>query len=150
MPAWKYSAPVAFAIAFKVGSYTSGAIILLSDGRRTTGPDPVEAAKMAAERGVRVFTVGFGTKEGASIGYEGWSFFARLDEDALKAVAKATGGEYFQAGTEADLHKVYKELSSKFALERKETEVSALFSALAALLVLCAVLLSLKWFHRWA
>ena len=133
-----------------VGSYTSGAIILLSDGRRTTGPDPVEAAKMAAERGVRVFTVGFGTKEGASIGYEGWSFFARLDEDALKAVAKATGGEYFQAGTEADLHKVYKELSSKFALERKETEVSALFSALAALLVLCAVLLSLKWFHRWA
>ena len=130
------------------GSYTSGAIVLLSDGRRTTGPDPVEAAKLAAERGVRVFTVGFGTKEGANIGYEGWSFFAQLDEEALKAVAKATGGEYFQAGTAGDLQKVYKELSSKFALERRETEVSALFSALAAVLVFAAALLSFLWFHR--
>ena len=130
------------------GSYTSGAIVLLSDGRRTTGPDPVEAAKLAAERGVRVFTVGFGTKEGANIGFEGWSFFARLDEEALKAVAKATGGEYFQAGTAADLQKVYKELNSKFALERRETEVSALFSALAAVLVFAAALLSFLWFHR--
>lgn len=130
------------------GTYTSGAIILLSDGRRTTGPDPVEAAKLAAERGVRVFTVGFGTKEGAQIGFEGWSFFAMLDEEALKAVAKATGGEYFQAGTADDLKKVYKELSSKFALERRETEVSALFSAVAALLVLIAAVLSFMWFHR--
>ena len=130
------------------GSYTSGAIVLLSDGRRTTGPDPVEAAKLAAERGVRVFTVGFGTKEGANIGFEGWSFFAQLDEEALKAVAKATGGEYFQAGTAADLQKVYKALNSKFALERRETEVSALFSALAAVLVFAAALLSFLWFHR--
>jgi Ca-activated chloride channel family protein len=130
------------------GSYTAGAIVLLSDGRRTTGPDPVEMAKLAAARGVRVFTVGFGTKEGATIGFEGWSFFAQLDEEALKAVAKATGGEYFQAGTAADLQKVYKELSSKFALERRETEVSALFSALAALLLFCAAVLSFMWFHR--
>lgn len=130
------------------GSYTAGAIILLSDGRRTTGPDPVEAAKLAAERGVRVFTVGFGTKGGANIGFGGWSFYAMLDEEALKAVAKATGGEYFQAGTAEDLKKVYKELSSKFALERRETEVSALFSAVAALLLLCAATLSFMWFHR--
>jgi Ca-activated chloride channel family protein len=61
------------------GSYTSAAIILLSDGRRTTGPDPLDAAKMAAERGVKVYTVGFGTKEGAAIGFEGWSVYVRLD-----------------------------------------------------------------------
>jgi Ca-activated chloride channel family protein len=130
------------------GSYTSGAIILLSDGRRTTGPDPVQAAKMAADRGVRVYTVGFGTREGGPISFDGWSAYVTLDEEALKAVAHVTGGEYFHAGTAADLRTVYQKLNSKFAMEKKETEVSALFSAAAALLAICAVLLSLMWFHR--
>lgn len=130
------------------GSYTSGAIILLSDGRRTTGPDPIAAAKLAADRGVRVYTVGFGTKEGGLIGGEDWSFYVRLDEETLKAVAAITGAEYFYAGTAADLHKVYQNLTLKFALERKETEISALFSAVAALLVVIAAVLSLLWFHR--
>jgi len=130
------------------GSYTDGTIILLTDGRRTTGPDPLDAAKMAAERGVRVYTVGFGTARGAPIGDEGWSYFARLDEPTLRAIAKLTGGEYFQAGTAADLRKVYDHLNVKFSMERKETEISALFSALAALLLTCAAVLSLRWFHR--
>jgi Ca-activated chloride channel family protein len=130
------------------GSYTSGAIILLSDGRRTTGPDPIEAAKLAADRGVRVYTVGFGTKEGGMIGDDQWSFYVRLDEETLKAVATITGAEYFYAGTAADLRKVYQNLTLKFGLERKDTEVSALFSAAAALLVVLAAALSLLWFHR--
>ena len=58
------------------GSYASAAIILLTDGQRNTGPDSLEAAKMAADRGVRVFTVGVGTKNGEVIGFEGWSFRA--------------------------------------------------------------------------
>lgn len=130
------------------GSYTSGAIILLSDGRRTTGPDPVQAAKMAADRGVRVYTVGFGTREGGSINFDGWSTYVTLDEEALRAVAHLTGGEYFHAGTAADLRTVYQKLNSKFAMEKKETEVSALFSAAAALLAFCSLLLSLLWFYR--
>lgn len=134
------------------GSYTSGGIILLSDGRRTTGPDPLEAAKMAADRGVRVYTVGFGSKTEAPGGIPGFGggmgFFARLDEDTLKAVATITGGEYFHAGTSDDLAKVYQSLSTKFALESSETEVSALFGALAALLAVCAGVLSMLWFHR--
>ena len=69
------------------GSYGSAAIIMLTDGQRTTGPDPIDAAKMAAERGVRVYTVGVGTKEGEIIGFEGWSMRVRLDEDTLKQVA---------------------------------------------------------------
>jgi Ca-activated chloride channel homolog len=133
-----------------LGSYASGVIILLSDGRRTTGPDPLEVAKMAAERGVRVFTVGFGTLQGTTIQSENYSFYVRLDEETLKAIAKMTGGEYFHAGTAADLRKVYESLSTKFALERKETEISALFSAIAALLALMAVMLSMLWFHRGA
>ena len=130
------------------GSYTSGLIILLSDGRRTTGPDPVEAAKLAAERGVRVYTVGFGSRAGATVDFGGWSAYVVLDEDALKAVAQATGGEYFYAGTAADLRKVYQHLNAKFALEKKETEVSALLGAAAALFAICAAVLSLLWFHR--
>lgn len=130
------------------GSYKSGTIILLSDGRRTTGPDPLDAARMAAERGVRVYTVGFGTAQGAPIGDEGWSFFARLDEATLRTVAQMTGGEYFQAGSAADLGKVYENLGSKFSLERKDSEISALLSAAAAILLLAASLLSILWFQR--
>ncbi len=131
------------------GSYTSGAIILLSDGRRTTGPDPLVAARMAADRGVRVYTVGFGTLEGGTIpGWEGMSYYIRLDEETLKAVADITAAEYFHAGSADDLRKVYQSLNTKFALERQETEVSALLSALAALLVIGAAVLSLLWFHR--
>ena len=130
------------------GTNTSAAIILLSDGRRTTGPDPIEVAKMAAERGVRVYTVGFGTREGGEVEVDGWSFYARLDEETLKAVAKRTAGEYFHAGTAADLRKVYQNLNAKFALESRETEISALLSAAAALLAIGAGVLSLLWFHR--
>ena len=130
------------------GSYPSAVIILLTDGQRTTGPDPLEAAKLAADRGVRVFTVGIGTKEGEVIGFEGWSMRVRLDEDTLKQVANITQGEYFYAGTAVDLKKVYENLNSRLVLEKKETEVSALFAGAGALLALVAAALSVLWFHR--
>jgi Ca-activated chloride channel family protein len=134
----------------KPGSYTGGVVILLSDGRRTTGPDPLDIAKMAADRGVRVYTVGFGTREGASIDFEGYSFYVRLDEETLKAISKMTAGEYFHAGTAADLRKVYETLNARIAMETRETEVGALFAAGAVTLLLLGALLSLLWFHRGA
>jgi Ca-activated chloride channel family protein len=103
---------------------------------------------MAAERGVRVFTVGFGTVEGGTIGFEGWSVYVRLDEETLRAIADVTRGEYFHAGTAADLKKVYDSLNAKLVLERKETEVSFIFAAFAAMLLLVASLFSLMWFNR--
>ena len=130
------------------GSYSAAAIILLTDGQRTTGPDPVEAAQMAADRGVRVFTVGIGTKEGEIIGFEGWSIRVRLDEETLKQIATITQGEYFYAGSAQDLKKVYETLNSRLVMERKETEITALFTAVAALLSLLGAGLSLLWFHR--
>lgn len=130
------------------GSYTNGAIILLSDGRRTTGPDPLDAARLAADRGVRVYTVGFGTPKGAATMDDGWSFFMQLDETTLRAVAKLTGGEYFQAGSAADLGQVYKQLTTRLALERRETELGALLAGVAALLLVLACTLSLLWFRR--
>jgi Ca-activated chloride channel family protein len=130
------------------GSYTSAAIILLTDGQRTTGPDSIEAARMAADRGVRIFTVGFGTKSGETIGFEGWSMRVRLDEETLKTIASMTRGEYFFAGTATDLRKVYESLNSRFLLEKKDMEISALFAAAAAVAALVSALLSLLWFNR--
>ena len=130
------------------GSYTSAAIIMLTDGQRTTGVDPLDAAKAAADRGVRVYTVGVGTVDGETLGFEGWSMRVRLDEETLKGVANRTQGEYFYAGTAEDLKKVYNTLSSRLTVEKKETEVSALFALGAALLALLSAGLSLFWFNR--
>jgi len=130
------------------GSYTSAAIILLSDGRRTTGPDPLDAAKMAADRGVRVYTVGLGNAQGGMASFEGWSVYMRFDEETLRNIANVTRGEYFSASSAAELKKVYESLNAKFMLEKKETEITALVTAAAALLTLAAGILSLLWFNR--
>jgi Ca-activated chloride channel family protein len=130
------------------GSYSSAAVILLTDGQRTTGPDPVEAAKMAADRGIKVYTVGIGTKEGETIGFEGWSMRVKLDEETLKTISNITRADYYYAGTADDLKKVYQGLSTRLAVEKKETEVTALFAALGALLVVLAGGLSVWWFGR--
>jgi Ca-activated chloride channel family protein len=130
------------------GSYPSAAIIMLTDGQRTTGVDPIDAAKLAADRGVRVYTVGIGTVDGETIGFEGWSMRVRLDEETLKAIAQKTSAEYFYAGTAQDLKKVYETLSSKLTVEKKETEISALFAMAAAALALLSAGLSLVWFNR--
>jgi Ca-activated chloride channel homolog len=144
----KTTAPPPPAKPVAPGSYASAVIILLTDGQRTTGPDSIMAAKMAAERGVRVYTVGVGTPEGKIIGFEGWSMRVRLDEETLKEIAKVTNAEYFYAGNAVDLNKVYQALNAKLVLERKKTEITALFAALAALLAVVSAALSLAWFHR--
>jgi Ca-activated chloride channel family protein len=130
------------------GSYNSAVIILLTDGQRTTGPDSIAAARLAAERGVRIYTVGIGTPEGKVVGFEGWSMHVRLDEETLKTIADVTRGEYFYAGNAPDLKKVYEGLNAKLVMETKKTEITALFAAAAAALVLLAALLSLLWFNR--
>jgi Ca-activated chloride channel homolog len=130
------------------GSYTSAAIILLTDGQTTTGPNPIEAARMAADRGVRVYTVGIGTASGEILGAEGWSMRVRLDEESLKTIAEVTHGEYFYAGNARDLEKVYQSLNTRLALETRQTEITALLAAAAAVVSLLSALLSVLWFNR--
>jgi Ca-activated chloride channel family protein len=130
------------------GSYSSAAIILLTDGQRTTGVDTAEAAQLAADRGVRVYTVGIGTVDGEVIGFEGWSMRVRLDEDSLKHVAKVTQGEYYYAGTADNLKQVYQSLGSRLAVETKETEVAGLLALVGGVLMLLGASLSLMWYGR--
>ncbi|CAG0985885.1 hypothetical protein BURK1_02000 [Burkholderiales bacterium] len=130
------------------GSHKSAAIILLTDGRRTTGPDPIDSARMAAERGVRIYTVGFGTAEGAPVSFDGWSVYMRFDEEALKAIADVTKATYFHAQSAADLVKVYEGLNAQYVFEHIHTEISALFAAAAAVLATLAAALSVLWFQR--
>ena len=130
------------------GSNPNAAIILLTDGRRTIGPDPLQVARMAAERGVRVYTVGFGNAQGGPVSFEGYSIYMMYDEETLKAIAELTNAEYFHAASGAELKKIYDALAAKFVLNREETELTALFAAAAALLLAAGAGLSLAWFSR--
>jgi Ca-activated chloride channel family protein len=130
------------------GSYASGAIVLLTDGSRTMGPDPLLAAQAAADRGVRIYTVGFGTAQRTKVAVDGWSMEVGFDEESLKAVAQVTGGEYFHAHSAGSLERVYRELSTHFIVERKEVELAGLFTAAAAVLALLAAVLSTLWCGR--
>jgi Ca-activated chloride channel family protein len=128
------------------GSYRSGAIVLLSDGQRTTGEDPLLAAQIAAARGVKVYTVGLGTSEGSVITFRGVSIRVKLDEETLKEVARRTGAQYFGASTAEDLRTVYQGLSHRIVTQRRETELASLLALVAALLMILAAGLSMAWF----
>lgn len=130
------------------GSYPSALVIVMTDGQTTTGPDPVEAAKVAADHGVRVFTVGFGSPDGEIVGFGGWTMRAQLDEESLKKVADLTKGHYFRATTSEELKKIYQGLNTQLIKERRETEITAFFTAAAALLAVLAAGLSMLWFGR--
>ncbi|MBU6188160.1 MAG: VWA domain-containing protein [Betaproteobacteria bacterium] len=126
------------------GSNRSAAIILLTDGQGNTGPDTLKMAELAAQHGVRIFTVGVGTPEGITLNAQGMSMRVRLDEEALKKIADITLGDYFRANDALDLRRIYKELSSRLTLERRQlTEVTAVFALAGCFLVIVAAAVSL-------
>jgi Ca-activated chloride channel family protein len=130
------------------GSYTSASVVLLSDGQNNTGPSPLDAADQAANRGVRVYTVGIGTARGDTIGAEGRSFRVQLDEETLKKIAQNTAGSYFRAENETDLVRIYQGLSTRLIVGKDKTEITALVSAASMAVLLLGAVLSLAWFGR--
>jgi Ca-activated chloride channel family protein len=130
------------------GSYGSAAIILMTDGRNTAGPDPVEAARVAANLGVRIFTIGFGTPAGQMHNMEGGDANAILDEDTLRRMADITKAQYFQARSSAELATIYKQLSTVVEKRSEPTEVTVYFVAAAAVLYALSATLSLLWYRR--
>ena len=130
------------------GSYESAVVVLLTDGQTTQGPDPLAAAQVAADLGVRVYTVGLGTEEGAILNFFGRSMRVQLDERALEEIARITDAEYYRAGSESDLREVYRSLSSQLVLATEETEITAIFAGIATALLVVGALLSIAWFRR--
>lgn len=130
------------------GSHGSAAIILLSDGRRTTGIDTLEAAKMAADRGVRIHVVGLGTPDGHAAMGEEMAIYLKLDEPTLRQVAQMTGGEYHRAETAEALRSVYLDLGSRLQMRKLDIELTALLALAAAIVLVMGTGLSLLWFGR--
>ncbi|MBM3514640.1 MAG: VWA domain-containing protein [Alphaproteobacteria bacterium] len=130
------------------GSEDAAAIIVLTDGAATAGPNPLEVAKLAAERGVRVFTVGVGTADGEVVKAKGISMRVKLDEETLRKIADVTLARYFLASTDTDLREIYENLNARLTTETKELEITAFVLAFAAGLIAIGVMLSLAWFDR--
>jgi Ca-activated chloride channel family protein len=132
-----------------VGSNRSAAIVLLTDGESNTGPDPQEAARLAAEHGVRIYTVGIGSPDGTILGFSGWSMRVRLDDDALRKIAATTHGEYFAATSGQELKNIYEHLSARMVIERtRAVEITAFLVGVGALLLLVSSFFSVLWFNR--
>jgi Ca-activated chloride channel homolog len=126
----------------------SASMILLTDGQNNQFPPPLAIIDQAISRGIRVYTVGVGTPAGAVLSLEGRSIRTALDETTLKQIAEDTDAQYFLATSDADLKKVYENLSTELVLRTQKTEVTALFTLVAAVFSIVASALSLLWFNR--
>jgi Ca-activated chloride channel family protein len=128
------------------GWYPSAAVVLLTDGENNVEPDPALAAELAADLGVRVYTVGVGSPEGAVIEVEGFSVHTRLDEALLQFIAFETGGVYYNAGNEEQLAQIYDDLEPKLSVKPEEIEMTSMFAGLGMIVFLIGGMLSLLWF----
>lgn len=146
------------------GAYVPSIVVLLTDGASNVGPAPIDAAQQAADRGIRVYTIGFGTEfggemncgsqsadrdfyggGGAFFGGGGGGFRRGIDEDTLKQVSDMTGGEYYSAESAGELQAVFENLPTSYITRHEVTEISVFFAAAGALLAALAVGLSLLW-----
>jgi len=130
------------------GWYPSAVIVLLSDGENNQNPDPSAAADLAADLGVRIYTIGIGSTEGATLEVEGFTVFSQLNEGLLQSVSENTGGQYYKAANEAELARIYRDLEPKLSIKTENIEVTSLFAGAGILLFLVAGALSLLWFGR--
>ena len=142
------SEPTPTATPVARGAYAPAVVVLLSDGVSNAGPPPLQAAKQASDRGVRVYTVGLGSPEGTVLSFSGRSIRVRLDEETLKRIAEETDATYYKAGSETDLREIYESLSTQVVFRAEQTELTAGFTGAATALMLLAGALSLLWFSR--
>jgi Ca-activated chloride channel family protein len=125
-----------------------GTVVLMSDGQSNRGVSPVEAARIARDQQVKVYTVGVGTAEGTFLNIGGRPIWVRLDEETLREMAAITDGTYFHASSAHELRRVYRTLGRTIGWERKPTEVSSVAAAAAAVLLVSSLAVSVLWLHR--
>jgi Ca-activated chloride channel family protein len=130
------------------GTYSSAAIVLLSDGENNISPDPLAAAQFAADRGVRIHTVGIGSAAGTTLNLDGFSVHTQLDEALLQQIALLTDGAYYNAGNEQALRAVYENIDPQWVIKPENIEVTSLFAGASLVVLLIGGAFSLLWFSR--
>jgi Ca-activated chloride channel family protein len=130
------------------GWYPSAVILLFSDGENNDNSDPLVVTDLAVDLGVRIYTVGVGSTEGATITVEGMNIHTALDESILNEIALTSGGQYYFAGDEDGLDRVYNDLEPTLSIKPEELELTSLFAGASILVFLLGGALSLLWFGR--
>jgi Ca-activated chloride channel family protein len=130
------------------GTYTSAVIVLLTDGENNESPDPFAAAQTAADRGVRIYTVGIGSAAGTTLHINGFTVHTQLDEAMLKQISQLTDGTYYNAENEQDLRTIYDNLNPQLVIKPEKTEVTSIFAGVSILVLLIGGVFSLLWFSR--
>jgi Ca-activated chloride channel family protein len=130
------------------GTYSSAEIILLTDGENNLDPNPLEAAQQAADRGVRVHTIGVGSPTGIDLEVNGFTVHTQLDEAMLQQISAMTGGNYYLATTEEDLRTIYDSLQPQLTTKPEKTEITSILAGISSLVLLAGGMLSLLWFGR--
>jgi Ca-activated chloride channel family protein len=130
------------------GTYGPAVIVLLTDGENTIDPDPLVAAQAAADRGVRIYTVGIGSPEGAILDIEGFKVHTQLDAGILEQISALTGGTYYNAETEEQLRTIYENLNPQWVVKPEKMELTSVFAGASMLVLLSGAAFSLLWFGR--
>jgi len=132
-PAWKPNPT----LTRPPGSNQTVAMLLLSDGESNMGPDVRQMADLAAQFGVRIYTVGVGTRQGAVVRAEGIAQRVRLDPSLLSQIAQTTVGTYHEGASRDELRAIYDAIQASVQFERKQAlEVSAPLVLIGLLLLL--------------
>lgn len=131
-----------------LGYHGSAAVILLTDGENTGGPDPLDVADIASGAGVHVYPIGLGSPQGTVLEIDGFQVATALDEPLLQEIASRTDGKYFAAADQQALASVYDSIDLTWTVANEHIELTAIFAGVAALLVLAGVGLSFVWFGR--
>ena len=130
------------------GTYTSAVIVLLTDGENNQDPDPLAAAQAAADRGVRIYTVGIGSAAGTTLHVNGFTVHTQLDEAMLQQISQLTHGAYYNAENEEDLLTIYDNLDPQLVIKPEKMEVTSIFAGASILVWLIGGAFSLLWFSR--
>lgn len=135
-------------LALNIGYFGSAVIVMLSDGEHTSRVNPEHVAQVAANAGVRVYTIGVGSPEGATLEIDGFRIATALNQDLLTTIATVTNGAYYPAENETELAKVYDGIDLKLTVKGKETEVTSFIASGALLLLYTGAGLTMLWFGR--
>ncbi len=130
------------------GTHAPAVIILLTDGENNETPDPLAAAQTAADRGVRIFTVGVGTAAGTTLDLDGFRVHTQLDAATLQQIAQVTGGAYYSAANAQDLRTIYDHLDTQLVIRPQQIELTAVLAGVSVLLLVAGALSSLVWLGR--